>query len=262
MSWGEYKKQSLKSDLETLCLVVFMGLVFMCYGVIAEIASHSSFNYASLLITPLDKLIPFQSTWSLFYEVAFVVPLIVLLMVRVKVGAQVAVFQRMVLSMLALIACSFVIFLVFPSNVFMLHGVPAVALTGFDGQFVKLVYHSIGGWNAFPSTHTSVSWLFFRMFAVFYKRWYARLIYLLWFFAMLAGTVTLRVHNIIDVMAGILIAEAVFYGVYMTLTRRRMRDLNRHFSIKQEIIFIVIISVCLAAFLFYFIDHYGVHTIL
>ena len=103
---------------------------------------------------------------------------------------------------------------------------------------------------------------FFRMFAVFYKRWYVRAVYLLWFFGMLAGTVTLRVHNIIDVMAGILIAEAVFYGVYMGLTRRRMDDLNRHFSIKQEIIFIVIISACLAAFLFYFIRHYGVHTIL
>lgn len=262
MSWSDYKQRSLKPDIEILCLVVFMSLVFMCYGVIAEIASHSPFNYASLLVTPLDKLIPFQTTWSLFYEVAFVIPLIVFVMIRVTAGAQVAVFQRIALAMLALILCSFIIFLLFPSNVFVLHDVPAVALTGFDGRFVQLVYHSIGGWNAFPSTHTSVSWLFFRIFATFYKRWYARLIFLLWFFAMLAGTVTLRVHNIIDVLAGVLLAEAIFCGVYVALTRRRMHDLNRHFSIKQEVIFILSISACLAAFLFYFIRHYGVHTIL
>ena len=114
MSWINYKKQSLKSDLEIILLVVFMSLVFMCYGVVSEIASHALFNYASLLITPLDKLIPFQTTWSLFYEVAFIVPFIVLILVRVRVGAKVAVFQRIVLSMLALVLCSFLIFCYFP----------------------------------------------------------------------------------------------------------------------------------------------------
>ena len=257
-----YKKKNLLRDVEIVSLCIVTLLVFFCYGVVAEISSKLGSNYAEMLVSKFDYQIQFTTMWAACYEAAFYVPIAVLLAIRLKRGPDVAIFQRICLTTICMMLIGFVIFLVFPTNSSILLGVPHLEPTSFGNKLVLFIYRSIEGWNSTPSTHIGLSWLFFRFFAHCFKNWYWRAIYLLWFVGMMFGTLTLRVHILIDVATGFLWAEFCYQVIYARITRKSLANLNRHFSLKQEIIFMVILIAILTATILTFVHFYGIHPIL
>ena len=262
MRWSAYRRKSLLPDIEIITIVLLTTLIFMCYGMVAEICARIGVNYASYLVTSLDINIPFTNVWGLFYEVAFYVPAIVLLLLRLRFGANIALFQRICLSVVVMMLLSFVVFLFIPTNSSLILGVPHIQADSFGNAVALFIYRSIEGWNSTPSTHIAMSWLFFRFFARYFCLLWQRCIYLLWFAAMTIGTLTLRVHIIVDICTGLLLAEFCYQCVYKKISTRTMAEINRHFSIKQEIMFFGILATVLAALLFWFVHTYGIHPIL
>ena len=262
MKWSLYKKDYFLKDIEIISVILLSVVVFACYGMVAEIASKMGVNYTPILVTEFDKNIPFTNIWGLFYEGAFYVPAVVFLLLRWRFGPNVALFQRMCLSVISMMLISFVVFILFPTNSSNILGVPHLKPDSFANSVVIFIYRSIEGWNSTPSTHISMSWLFFRFFARYFHLFWQRLIYLIWFVGMALGTVTLRVHIVLDICTGFLLAEICYQIIYKKLAPGVVSDMNRHFSIKQEIAFAGIITAGLAIALFWFVHKYGIHPIL
>lgn len=190
-------------------------ILFLYYGPIGYIASQEGVNYANYFVTQFDLLTPFNSIFILFYILAEFVIVLAVVLVRIRIGPELAVFQQLSCSVIVFLLINFSIFLLYPSSAIDLYGIPTIVNShGWLEYLVTLMYRSTSPWNSNPSLHIGMSWFIYRFFSRYYKFW-AKTIYLLWFIGMAIGTLVLKVHMLFNILFAILLAQLCFF-IFMT----------------------------------------------
>ncbi|WP_133128714.1 phosphatase PAP2 family protein [Legionella nagasakiensis] len=214
--WGKkYGLNEIVSDFELIVLITATFIFFMYYGVVSHLASLIGFNTAYYLVTPLDNMIKYTPFWIVFYSLAELVPIITLLIIRFKIGPDIIIFRRMVISIFILLFINYLLYLLFPCSVIEMYGVPKEIWShNYLERLVRLEFSTEAPWNANPSLHIGFSWIIYRFFSVYYKKPIPRILFLAWFVGMSLGTLTLKVHIIVNVILGFLLSELLFRYVY------------------------------------------------
>ena len=93
---------------------------------------------------------------------------------------------------------------------------PDLVPDGLSEQLLALTYEIDNGSNTFPSGHVCYSWLLFL--GVKYSRdakkiFGLRSLYLLWALGVTLSTLTLKVHYVVDVLGGLVLAFLMFYSI-------------------------------------------------
>lgn len=204
-------------DLAEVFLLALLGYVsFSYYLVVGMLAGLRGWDLGDRLRTPLDDAIPYVPVFVLSYALAYLLPLGAAFLVA-RLGGL-AAFRRGFFAYLGLLFLHFAFWLAFPSSARgIMRPLDEVSRGAFaDG--VRLFYVIAPPWNAFPSFHVAGCWFFYRVL----DRWApgpARA-YQAWFWTMFASTLALKLHWLLDAVAGLLVAEAFYRRVFLPLEDR------------------------------------------
>lgn len=257
-----YDKKNLAADFELLALILLSLVVFGFYGPTAEISSWRGVNYSHIFVTHFDRLIEFSTVWIVFYQLAFYVPVIVTLLVRFKVGPKIVIFQKVVAALVVLLIVNYAIYIIWPTNAYALFDPPVIHGNDVLSSMTRWVFANIEAWCANPSLHIGLGWFFFRFFAQYYRRWWHWAIYLFWFCGMALGTLTLKVHILVNLLTGVLLTELIYQALVLYFPDSIYEKLNAKVSKRQKIIFYLVLLLPLTVILIAFWKIVGVHNII
>ena len=257
-----YNKSNFSADCELFFLILLSILVFGFYGPVAEISSWQGVNYSTTIVTNFDHSTLFTTIWIIFYQIAFYLPVVITLLVRFKEGAQITLFQRVVFALLALLIVNYIIYIVWPTNAYVLFKQTKVVGSDLTDDITRWVFANIEAWCATPSLHIGLGWFFFRFFAAHYTKWWQRLLYLIWFVGMALGTLTLKVHILVDVLTGLITAEFFYYFMVMKMPESLFVRFNQKVGVRGKIILYAVLILPLALGLYVFWHTVGVHSII
>ena len=176
--------------LVILNLIVYEGTQFLMLR-----AEHMSFAL------PLDGCIPFRMEWIVIYILAYLQWAVGFVIIARE--SRERCYRVFAGELIAKLICG-LFFIVLPTRIER----PAVEGSGFIAWLMKLVYAGDLPANLFPSIHCMDSWFCFRG-AIGMKRvprWYAPLM-LIFTLLVFASTVLVKQHVLVDIPAGILVAE-------------------------------------------------------
>ncbi len=249
----KYCSNSLLNDLELCVLMGATFVLFLYYNVVSHLTSFIGVNTAPYLITPLDKLINYTPIWVIFYYFAFVCAKLVVLLIRIKIGPEILVFRKMIITIFSLLLINFLLYFIFPCSVIEIFHVPTEVNSGeFLDSLVKVLFTRMAPWNANPSLHAAFCWLIYRFLAIYYNNIVAKTLFLSWFMGMILGTLTLKVHVIINDVLGILLAEICFRYIYTSnITERINLYLNKLVFFKRFGLYLTILSLLKLGLYFY-----------
>ena len=151
---------------------------------------------------PLDRLIPLYPPFVAPYFLADV--LFIGLPVWAAWRAKAGEFETYALCLLLATLISYVVYITFPTYV----NRPEVFGQDYFSRAVALLYRADQAHNAAPSGHA----FYTLISAIFLTRWKPRLIWL-WFamtLLILASTLFVRQHNLLDLAAGLVLATTVY----------------------------------------------------
>ena len=257
-----YDKKNLAADFELLGLVLLALVVFGFYGPTAEMSSWQGVNYSTIFLTHFDRLVEFSTIFIVFYQLAFYIPVIITLLVRFKIGPDLVVFQKIVAALVVLLIANYVIYLIWPTNAYALFDPPKITGAGVLDSMTRWVFANIEAWCANPSLHIGLGWFFFRFFATYYRRWWQWLIYLFWFLGMALGTLTLKVHILVNVLTGVLLTELIYQVFVVHFPDKPFERFNAVITAKQKLIIYLILLVALATILISFWKIVGIQNII
>lgn len=203
--------------LEIVALILTGYACHLYYNVIGHLASLRGLDLGTHLLTPLDRRIPYTAFFVLFYQIAYFVPGVVVILLLVRIGAAVATIRRIVLAFLALLFVHYALYLLVPTSAAAIRLPDAMLGSGTLADMVRGQYRLATIWCAWPSLHVSACWFFYRVLARTYPR--LRTAYLVWFAGMLAGTAAIKIHYLADGLTGLVLAEAAWRGVLLPLER-------------------------------------------
>lgn len=206
-----------KGDGVEAALLAALGyLCFGFYEVVGRLAALRGFDLGPHLRTPIDDAIPFLPLFVLPYSLAFVMPVVTAVAVAVHGGLH--SFRRVFFAYLGLLFVHFALYLAFPTSA---SGVmlPEAALgDGWLDWGVSFFYRLSPPWNACPSFHVAGAWFFYRIL----HRWAPRAsrAYAVWFWIMFVSIAAIKIHWVIDGVAGWLLAEAWYRWVFVPVEAR------------------------------------------
>lgn len=170
------------------------------------------------LALPLDARIPFRTGWIAIYILAYLQWVVGFIVIARESRAHC---NRVLMGeLIAKFICG-VIFILFPTRIER----PAVEGGGFIAWLMRLVYAGDLPGNLFPSIHCLESWICFRG-AIGMKRvprWYAPAMLVLTLLVF-ASTLLVKQHVLVDIPAGVLVAEV---GLLLSNKLRAGRLLDR-----------------------------------
>jgi len=181
-------------------LVVFtLGTYFL----IQNIVSHQH-----ELITELDSAIPFmpQFVW-IYHSLIPVIGATLFLLVNQQ--------RNFFNTFWACIGASVIIHLIYvimPS----FYPRPDIIPDGLSEQLLALTYEIDNGSNTFPSGHVCYAWILYlgvRCSEQAKEVFGLRNLFLLWAIGVTLSTLTLKVHYVVDVLGGFVLAFMAFYSV-------------------------------------------------
>jgi len=173
------------------------------YFLIQNIVSHQH-----ELITELDSAIPFmpQFVW-IYHSLIPVIGATLFLLVNQR--------RNFFNTFWACIGASVIIHMIYvimPS----FYPRPDILPEGLSAQLVALTYEIDNGSNTFPSGHVCYAWILYlgvRCSAQAAKVFGLRNLFLLWAVGVTLSTLTLKVHYVVDVFGGLVLAFLAFYSV-------------------------------------------------
>jgi hypothetical protein len=151
-----------------------------------------------ILKTPLDDFIPLWAIWVVPY--VFSIAWWFACLFWAAWAMEVRDYQAFILGTMIVVITGHLIYLFFPTYVLR----PMLTGQNWDTQWLQAVYSRDRPYNAFPSSHTYHTWLFF----LFWRRWHPRQV-LLWggiALVILCSTLFTRQHNLPDVLGGVTLA--------------------------------------------------------
>jgi membrane-associated phospholipid phosphatase len=203
-------------DLIEVGLLLVTGYAcHLHYNLIGHLASLRGFDYGPRLVTPLDRAFPYLPLFVHFYQLAYLAPAAVMMLLLARRGAEPSFYRRVLVAFLALLAIHYALYLLLPTSARDIR-LPVERLgTGSLGDLVRAQYRLATVWCAWPSLHVSACWLFYRILSRHY-RWGSRL-YLVWFLGMMFSTVAIKIHYALDGVTGLVIAEGIYRAVWLRL---------------------------------------------
>lgn len=178
---------------------VFNSVLYFGIQILMKGARHYD------LTSGLDRAIPFVPEWSIIYLGCFAFwGANYILAARQKKETW---FQFATADYLSRIVCAF-FFIVLPTT----NVRPEVVGDGIPQTLMRFVYQMDEAANLFPSIHCLVSW--FCVIAIRGRdeipKWYRAFSYVM-AFLVFASTLFTKQHYIIDVIAGVILAEVCYY---------------------------------------------------
>ena len=170
------------------------------------------------LALPLDGRIPFRPAWMVIYILAYLQWAVGYVMIARE--SRERCYRVFMGEIIAKFICG-LFFIVMPTRIER----PSVEGSGFIAWFTRLVFSADLPGNLFPSIHCLESWFCFRG-AIGMKRaprWYAPTMLALTLLVF-ASTLLVKQHVLVDIPAGILVAEL---GLLLSTKLRAGRLLDR-----------------------------------
>lgn len=157
------------------------------------------------LSIPLDDKIPFQPGWIYIYVFCYVTWTIGYIVIS-RQGKE-HWFRFALADMMSRIICG-LFFLFLPSTIVR----PEIVGDGLTNSLVNLIYTLDSPTNLFPSIHCLVSWLCFIGIRdrKNVPKWF-KAITCIYAFLVFISVVTLKQHVVVDIFAGIILAEVCYY---------------------------------------------------
>lgn len=178
---------------------VFNSLIYTGLQILMKHARHFD------LTTSVDRAIPLEPMWGFVYLGCFLFWAVNYILIT-RQGKE-GWFQFATGDYLSRIVCGIFFILIPTTNVR-----PEVAGNGIAEQLIRFVYWIDAPTNLFPSIHCLVSWLCFCGIRgrKYVPKWY-QAFSALFAIAVFASTLFTKQHFIVDVVAGVLIAELCYY---------------------------------------------------
>ena len=178
---------------------VFNSLIYTGLQILMKKAKHFD------LTTSLDEAIPFEPLWAFVYLGCFFLWAVNYILIT-RQGKE-GWFQFATGDYLSRIICGIFFILLPTTNIR-----PEVTGNSFPELLIQFVYWIDAPTNLFPSIHCLVSWLCFAGIRgkSYVPKWY-QAFSALFAIAVFASTLFTKQHFIVDVAAGIVIAEVCYY---------------------------------------------------
>ena len=201
MRRNESKGSLIPTYARTPLIFVVAAGVLAYYG--TKLITHGAAHYDFTL--PVDGLIPFVPAFSIIYLLAYAQWCVGLILIsREDSGLCRQVLAGEIISKLICLA----LFIIIPTTM-----VRAEIKSGdFFSTVTRFIYEIDAADNLFPSIHCLDSWICFRGALMMRKTGKGYSLFTLVFtLLVIASTVLIKQHVIVDVFAGILAAEAGLY---------------------------------------------------
>ena len=194
-----------------LLAVLTIALQGLIYLQITPLATQDSVQ----VNTSLDDLIPYLSWFVIFY-VAWM-PLLYIAFIYLGMTNR-SLYWRTIIAYNAAVTVSNLIFILFPTSM------PRPEISGSDifNMLVLFIYNHDQPVNCFPSIHCLTTYLLFismirhQLFSVG-----MRVLFSVFFWSIIASTVFIKQHALVDVIGGILLAEMAYRVVEYVLDKQR-----------------------------------------
>ena len=209
---------SRRVDVLEIAGMLLIGHAYhLYYNLVGHLASLRGVDFGPLLITPLDRALPYLPGLVWFYQLAYVVPGIILVQLLWRLGPDVLALRRIFAGLVVLLSVHFALYLLLPMSAQSVRLAPDALGQGLSAELVRYQYRLATVWCAWPSLHVSGCWYLYRVIARHSPvlRW----AWLAWFVGMLVGTAGIKIHYVLDGVAGLAVAEAVYRGVLLRLER-------------------------------------------
>ncbi len=201
---------------------VFNSLIYTGLQILMKHARHYDFTTAA------DRSIPFVPEWSFVYLGCFLFWAVNYILI-VRQGKE-GWFRFATADYLSRIVCGFFFILLPTTNVR-----PEVAGDGLPQLLIRFVYSLDAPTNLFPSIHCLVSWMcFIGIRGKDYVPKQYRAFSCLFAVLVFASTLFTKQHYIVDVIAGVIIAEMCYY---ISCHRNFYRGVMRRFDAINKKVF-------------------------
>lgn len=185
--------------IPVICIFVYQSSIY--FG--TKLVNHNLHHYD--LTTSLDEKIPLLPVFSIIYLGCYIFWALNYLLVG-RTGKK-HFYQFVSCIFISYTLCG-LIFIIFPTMIER----PDIKVTSLSTALLNYVYVSDTPVNLFPSMHCLISWLCF--IGIRNKKEIPRLyqiISLIIAILVCISTVTLKQHFVVDIIAGILIAELIYF---------------------------------------------------
>ena len=194
-----------------LLAVLTIALQGLIYLQITPLATQDSVQ----VNTSLDDLIPYLSWFVIFY-VAWM-PLLYIAFIYLGMTNR-SLYWRTIIAYNAAVTVSNLIFILFPTSM------PRPEISGNDifNMLVLFIYNHDQPVNCFPSIHCLTTYLLF-IFMIRHQLFSVgmRVLFSVFFWSIIASTVFIKQHALVDVIGGILLAEMAYRVVEYVLDKQR-----------------------------------------
>lgn len=237
----KYRKLNL---IETNLLLINISLIWFFYIPIGSLSSFKNVNYAPLITLTYDYHFHFYPILTIPYILAFVFPVLSLIYLIVKEYPKKQPEIAYYFNSFLIIIVSFTIYYLFPTNVSVNLGLNTnISPRSPLDYLVKFNYSILSPWNSFPSMHISIPWLIFNLlFSNRISKWFLG-VYLSWFVLMIWSTLSLKLHTIIDVSAGLILTQAIYF--FWLQCQKKIMKWYKEKSIRKRINFWMLTNIFL-----------------
>jgi|HigsolmetaAR203D_1030402.scaffolds.fasta_scaffold00860_9 membrane-associated phospholipid phosphatase len=211
----------LKKNLHLLAVlsIAGQGLIYMLIGALVSI--HRS---TVPINSSIDDRIPFLSGFVISYAAWMVILYIAFIYLGLT---NRSLYWRSIITYNIAVMISNFIFIVFPTYM------PRPDITGSDifSKLVLFIYNNDEPVNCFPSIHCLTTYLLIitmhrhKLFAVV-----PRLLISLFLWSIIASTIFIKQHALVDAIGGIALAEITYRLVYYYLDKQGKLPVSKPFS--------------------------------
>ncbi len=236
---GKYNLLARTKNFSNFTEIFILFVVLLCfwaqYAFIGDVLNSRGINYINFITLPIDQHIQFSTTWSLFYSTALIIPFLFGWIIFIRSKFNLLYTYRLFLTCLLILIIHYCIYFIFPTCKILWQDPgfttfwQQIQNPGFLNENTRFVLSITTPWNSFPSYHIGSAWVIFRY--TFERFKILGVIFLLWFIGMCLGTLTLKVHVVLDGVAAILISE----GCYQLFKIKRIQNyLKNYVSISSR----------------------------
>ncbi|QLG37348.1 phosphatase PAP2 family protein [Paenibacillus sp. E222] len=191
--------------LAILCIPL-QGSIYVLLG--SNTGSDVFYNYAWI-----DTQIPFIKEF--IYPYVSWMPILYLGFLYLGLTNK-SLFWRMIITYNVGVIAANIVFAVFPTYV----PRPEAIGTGLSSTLVQFIYTNDAPYNCFPSIHCLTSYLLFIIINRHLNfKPMARISWSIWLWLIIASTVFVKQHSLLDVAGGILFGEAAYWAVHVVAVR-------------------------------------------
>jgi membrane-associated phospholipid phosphatase len=203
--------------IEATTVILIGYSCHLYYNLIGHLSSLRGVDFGPWLMTPLDRAMPYLPLGVHPYQIAYFMPGLVLVLLVIKFRMDPPSVRRLVAAFLCLLFTQYALYLLFPVSARSIRLADEAIGSGMLAELVRYQYHLATVWCAWPSLHVSACWLFYRVLAQYYRRFHW--IYLVWFVAMVVGTVSIKIHYVLDGVTGLVLGELAYRFLFVRFER-------------------------------------------